>query len=272
MTDTAAQVVTLLSLLVEERTGLHHPARDQDLFVHKINDHADDQGFDSLLDYYYALRYDDPRGARFSALVDALVVGETFFFRELSGLQRIVEHVVARVTGRGRARVWSAACATGEEPVSLAVLLAEAGVLDRVELVATDLSERHLDRARRGLHSRRALRAAPDGHPPWLLPGQEGGVAVDPRIRDRITWRQLNLVDQVAVAALGTFDAILCRNVMIYFDDRTVRDLAATLARALDADGLLLVGASESLLRFGTVLQCVERQGTFLYRRSGGPP
>ena len=154
MNDTARdQVLTLLGLLIQERTGLHHPTRDRDLFAFKVAGHADEHGFESLLDYYYALRYDDPDSVRTNALIDALVVGETYFFREPAGLERIVEHVAERDRP---CRVWSAACATGEEPLSLAILLARRGILDRVEIVATDLSQRQLARARNGEHTRRA--------------------------------------------------------------------------------------------------------------------
>lgn len=270
MTEVGAQVGTLLAMLVEDRVGLHFSDRDRDLLLHKVEDHAGDEGFESLLDFYYSLRYDDPDGSRFTALVDALVVGETFFFREAAGLERVVEHVAALVRVGRRPRIWSAACATGEEPLSLAILLAEAALVDAVDLVATDVSARHLERARRGEHGRRALRAAPEGRPPWLWPDGDRA-RVDAGLRARIDWRQVNLLDREAIAGLGTFDAILCRNVLIYFEERTVQRVAATLAGALAPDGILLVGASESLLRFGTVLECVERRGTFLYRRPGGP-
>jgi chemotaxis protein methyltransferase CheR len=257
--------VVALGLLPPYRTGVVSDPRWMAAFAQ----HAEEAGFESLLDFYYALRYDDPDRVRIKALTDALVVGETYFFRELPGLERVVEHAAARVARGLRCRIWSAACATGEEPLSLAVLLARAGLIDQVEIVASDLSPRHLDRARRGQHTGRALRACPDGMPPWLR--VQGGVAVvDEGLRERVDWRQVNLVEPEAVAALGVFDAILCRNVMIYFEDDTVRRVAAALGAALAPDGILVIGASESLLRLGTRMVCFERAGTFLYRQ-GAP-
>lgn len=265
--ETEAQVLLLLAHLVEERVGLHFSDKDHDIFQLKVAAHVDELGFESLLDFYYALRYDDPTSQRTNALIDALIVGETYFFRELPGLERVVEHVGERARAGRSSRIWSAACATGEEPLSLAVLLARAGLLDQVELVATDVSPRQLARARSGDHTRRALRNHPDGMAPWLR-AEGGRPVVDPRIRDRIDWRLVNLVDAQQVGALGTFDAVLCRNVLIYFDDATMGRVATALTDALAPDGILVIGASESLLRLGTMLVCTERNGTFLYRRN----
>jgi chemotaxis protein methyltransferase CheR len=80
-----------------------------------------------------------------------------------------------------------------------------------------------------------------------------------------IDWRQVNLVDAGAVGAVGTFDVILCRNVLIYFSDDTVRDVITQLLARLTPEGALFVGISESLLRFGLPLRCEEQNGVFLY-------
>lgn len=265
MTDAVpVQVLALLARFVEERTGLHHAESDRTIFAQKLQDHAADRGFDSVLELYYDLRYGDPDGSGMSALIDALVVGETYFFREQRGLEVWLEPLIERVRAGERVRVWSAACATGEEPVSIAVLLARAGVLDSVEIVATDISARSLDRARRGQYGRRAHRAIPEGAPPWITVENEHA-SVDESIRDRIQWRRVNLSEPEEVAALGTFDGVACRNVLIYFDDATVRRVVSSLGNALRSGGELLIGASESLLRFGSLFTCIERGGVFLY-------
>ncbi|AKF07358.1 CheR family methyltransferase [Sandaracinus amylolyticus] len=265
MTDRAPQqILTVLARLVEERTGLHYSERDRDLFEQKLADHAAEEGYPTLLELYYALRYDDPDGEVLDRVIDALVVGETYFFREARGLEVLLEPLIERARRGEQVRIWSAACATGEEPITMAILLDRAGVLDRVELVATDISPRALERARRGEHTRRAHRAVPDGMPPWIQVDGDRAI-VDERLRARIDWRRVNLVDEAAVAALGRFDAIVCRNVLIYFHDEQIQRVASSLARALQPGGELLIGASESLLRFGSMFQCVERGGVFLY-------
>jgi chemotaxis protein methyltransferase CheR len=264
------QLFALFSTLVEEASGLHYSPADRELLSTKLGVHATELGYDTLLDYYYRLRYDDPDGGELARLVEALVVHETYFFRELPPLVTIADgHVTEVVRSRGRARVWSAAAATGEEPYTFAMLLAERGLLDKVEIVATDISRVALERAKTGRHGRRSVR---DGHPAALaakyLDVTATGVTVAPAIRRAVEFSRVNLFDDAAVAALGMFDVILCRNVLIYFDDRNVAKVIVRIASQLAPDGILVVGVSESLLRFGTMLACEERGGSFLYRRA----
>lgn len=264
------QLFVLFTSLVEEMSGISYGVQDGDLFASKVTDHAIELGYGSLLDYYYRLRYDDKEGYELRRLIDVLLVHETYFFRELPPLVELVDsHLAPICKQRGRARVWSAGCASGEEPYTLAMLLEERGLLDQVEILATDLSSSVLARAESGRHSRRALR---EGHPANLaakyLEVSPQGVIVAPRIRGAVRFERVNLVDQAAIARLGTFSMVLCRNVLIYFKETRVQSVVDRLASALEPGGLLAVGVSESLLRFGTSLVCEERGGSFFYRRA----
>ena len=268
--DLTPQLFAIFSQLVEEACGLHYAPADRPLFESKLVARAVELGFDSLLDFYYRLRYDDPDGVERQALVQALVVHETYLFRELPPLEQLCDGYLPEVIAlRGRARVWSAACSTGEEPTTLAMLLAERGLLGRVELVASDISAAAIAKARSGTFGRRALR---DGHPPELaaryLEQGPGGIRVAPRLAAAISYRTINLLDEPAVRDLGWFDAILCRNVLIYFRDEQIVRIVAMLRDRLAPNGVIVVGVSESLLRFGTSLECEERGGAFFYRRA----
>ena len=263
------QVFSILSALVADRAGLHFDATNVSVFADKVGARAAAAGFESLLDYYYFLRYDANGSVELDALVEALVVNETYLFRELAPIETIVSEVLIPALGGGRRpRLWCAACATGEEPHTIAMLLAARGVLGDVEIVASDVSGRAIERARSGRFGRRALRQPlPEFAERWVTV-DEDGVIVRPRLTGAITWRQINLMDDQTVASLGTFDAVLCRNVLIYFNDTTTRRVVDRLAARLRIGGALLVGVSESLLRFGTSLVCEELNGVFLYRRS----
>jgi chemotaxis protein methyltransferase CheR len=261
-------LAAILTATVEDRVGLHYEGQDVDVFSGKLSARAHESGFKSLLDYYYFLRYDDADGREFDALVDALVVNETYFFREAGQLRTLITEILAPLHQKGqRARVWCAACSTGEEPLTLAMLLAERNMLDAVDILASDVSSRALARAREGVYRGRSLRAiTPEERRAWLIEDGEV-VKVRREIHDAIVWERLNLLDEAAIAKLGRFDAILCRNVLIYFHERTVVGVISRLADALAVGGRLLVGASESLMRFGTALECEERAGAFFYRR-----
>jgi chemotaxis protein methyltransferase CheR len=265
------QVFAITSALIEEKTGIRHEPGDLDALADKLSQRAVERGFDSLLDYYYCLRYDADADVELKALVETLVVQETYFFRESDALGALIDVVLAprlaRTAGSSRFRIWSAACATGEEPLTLAMMLDQRGLLDRVDVVASDISARGLDRARTGVFGGRSLRALPLAmRAAYTSELPDGRVAVNPELVRRIEWRHVNLTESTAVAAAGRFDAVVCRNVLIYFGDDTCRSVVASLARTLTPDGVLLVGASESLLRFG-LFDCEERGGAFFYRR-----
>lgn len=255
--------------LIEERTGIHYGPSDRELLQSKLEARAGDAGFESLLDYYYFLRYDEASTAELDALVDALVVNETYFFREADQLRALCDTVIAPIAARGdRPRIWCAACSTGEEPLTLAMMLADRKILSQVEIVASDIALRVLARIKEGTYGQRSMRALPAGVAgKWLeITGDRARVARE--IYDAVEWRRVNLTDAAAVSALGTFDAILCRNVLIYFSDETVRQVVRTMSNSLRASAPLLVGASESLLRFGTLLRCEERSGAFFYMKA----
>ncbi len=264
------QLMVVLSGLIRDRTGLHYAPRDHDLLGDRLAARALDAGFVSVLDYYYHLRYDDPDGAEMKALADALVVNESYFFREYEQIQVIARHFVPAAIARdGRARVWSAACAGGEEPLTLAMVLADRGLLDRTDILASDLSHRALARAAAGVYTLRALRQ--ESPPPLahrFLRIGASEIHTSPELRAAITWRRLNLIAPAEVASAGSFDVILCRNALIYFDDATTRQVVESLAARLRPGGALFVGISESLLRFGTSLECEEQDGVFYYRRA----
>ncbi|MEO8875291.1 MAG: protein-glutamate O-methyltransferase CheR [Polyangiaceae bacterium] len=259
----------ILTGLIEGRTGMHYELRDNELFSSKVLARASEAGYASALDYYYFLRYDDHDRREFDALVESLVVNETYFFREIEQLRVLCDDIVRPAVDAGkRMRIWCAASSTGEEPLTLAILLADLGILDRVDIVASDISQKALARAMEGVYGQRSLRSIREhAHSRWLDVDKDRAT-VRPALRERISWRRINLLDTDAVATLGQFDVVLCRNVLIYFSEDTVRQVTSTLAQAMQDNGVLLVGASESLLRFGTLLQCEERGGSFFYRKS----
>jgi len=262
------QVFAILSTLIEDRTGLHYDVGERELLAERVSGRATERGFETLLDYYYFLRYDPAADAELALLVEALVVNETYFFRELAPLKVFVSEIVPGLLARGvKPRIWCAACSTGEEPLTLAMLLDEAGLLDRVTLVASDISARVLAHAQSGVYRRRSLRSLPSGVVGRWLEGDENGMQVAPHIASAVTWHRINLIDEQEPSELGTFDLIVCRNVLIYFRDQTIEKVVERLWRRLTPDGRLLVGASESLLRFNVPFSCEEQRGVFFYRK-----
>jgi chemotaxis protein methyltransferase CheR len=256
----------ILSSLIEEHAGLHYGASDAELLTDKVAVRALERGFESLLDYYYFLRYDAAGKVELDRLVETLTVHETYFFRELGPLTALVDHYLEpRVTRGQRPRVWCAASSTGEEPLTLAMLLAARGLAKRVDLFASDISEKTLAHARRGHYGARSLRALQPGFQSWLrIDGERAVVA--PELIATIRWQRVNLIEPLP-PELVDFDAILCRNTLIYFQPETSARVVERLAARLTPGGVMVVGLSESLLAFGTLFRCEERGGAFFYEK-----
>lgn len=181
--------------------------------------------------------------------IDLLTTNETYFFREPKHFEFLRARILPARRPGTPFRVWSAACSSGEEPYSLAMLLADTLHEAPWEIVASDLSTRVLERARSGLYAmERAERIPPDYLRAFCLKGvgrQEGTFMIDRRLRGRIDFRQINLNEQLP--RLGEFDVIFLRNVMIYFDVDTKRKVVQRLMAALKPGGHLMIGHSESL-------------------------
>jgi len=186
-------------------------------------------------------------------VVDAMTTNETSFFRDNHPFEALRKSVIPGLIERRAAtrnlRIWSAACSTGQEPYSLAMMLKDNfPVLGgwKVEIVATDLSPSVLDRAREGIYSTFEVQR---GLPIQMLvrhfDQQEPNWQIKRELRQTITFRALNLLEDFSV--LGQFDVVLCRNVLIYFDQPTKTRILGAIARRIVPDGFLLLGGAESV-------------------------
>jgi chemotaxis protein methyltransferase CheR len=197
----------------------------------------------------------DPSRALERRIVDAITTNETYFFRDAAPFDllrhKIIPELVDRRarTGAARIRIWSAACSTGQELYSIAILLKELlGDPDRygVRLLGTDISDDAVSRASRGLFSpveiSRGLSEAQRTR--YFVPAGSQWQIRD-EIRAMASFKKLNLMTDFA--ALGRFDVIFCRNVAIYFTERDQISLFGRMERALEPDGYLVIGAMESL-------------------------
>ncbi len=267
----------LLRDLVLERTGLYFDDAKRDMFADKLAELVVERGLGSFLDYYYLLRYDADAERHWLEVRDRLAVPETYFWRQAEQLDALVRHVVPAHFANGRAgplRIWSAGCCTGEEPLSIALALAEAGWLTRapIEIVGSDASPALLERARRGVYRERSFRSLPTAlRDRWFEPC-DGGWRIDPALAARVEWRTVNLVNASEVAPLAASPVIFCRNVFIYFSDDAVRRVTDLFYERMPKPGHLFLGASESLARLGSPFELREVGGAFAYVKDGPPP
>jgi len=248
-----AGVPELLRDLIHNRTGLFFEDTRMDYLIEKLEPAAQARGFSSFLDYYYALK--DNENGEWDRAWEALSVQETYFWREMSQIDALVKVIIPDWFRSSSLpfRVWSAACATGEEPYSIVLALNEAGFgALPVEIIASDASLAALDKARSGLYRDRSFRTLPpDLRQKYFELAPEGWELSD-QIRRRVRFERANLFEPADVARLARVQAVFCRNVFIYFSRHAIRQTVAMIAAKMPPGGHLFVGASESLLRLTT--------------------
>lgn len=243
--------MSLIAALLEQRTGQQIAANRAWRIETALKPILRAHGLNTL-DELVARLMIARDGQLAETVVDALLNQETSFFRDVAVMDALIEAAVlfhGENAGGRRLRVWSAACSTGQEPLSLAMLFDEraASGIPTPEIVATDVSPSAITRARAGKYSQfEVQRGLPVRRLMTWFDGNESEWTVKSELVRRIHFRQQNLVEDVAPA--GKFDIILCRNVLLYLSTDLRRRVFASLATALRPGGLLVLGAGETVI------------------------
>ena len=267
---TTASALVLLRDLIVQRTGVFYAEARFDMLEERLGELMAARCLPTLLDYYYLLRYDPDAGTAWGELADRLAVPETYFWRQPEQFAALTEEVLPRLVAErpGRPlRIWSAACCSGEEPLSIAMALTEGGWFDRVpiELVGSDASRALVERARRGVYGERSLRFLSPERRERYFTREGAGWRIDPALHARVRWETANLLDPAEAGPLASADVVFCRNVFIYFSDDAIRAVARMLAERMPPVSFLFLGAPESLMRLGSDFSMVEIGSAFAY-------
>jgi chemotaxis protein methyltransferase CheR len=244
--------LAFIQQFVQQRTGIHLTPEKRYLVETRLDPVMRELQIPTFELLTTLLRQADRTVA--TAVIDAITTNETLFFRDKNPFELFEKTILpaliqARAPG-GRIRIWCAACSSGQEPYSLAMILDEmkprlAGIT--VEIIATDISERILDQAREGSYSQFEVQR---GLPIRMLLKhftQEGTRwRISRSLADMVQFRSLNLL--LPFQNLGTFDLVMCRNVLIYFAEATKRDVLHRLSAAIAPDGYLMLGGAETVL------------------------
>jgi chemotaxis protein methyltransferase CheR len=230
------------------------------------------RGFSSFKDLYYHLKYDANRAEEFSAIVDLLTIHETYFFREDHQLHALVGEILPEVIKQRQdrtLRIWSAGCSTGEEAYSIAMVLAERPELVdwRVEIVGSDISQRVLESARRGVYPASAFRTTPREVQNKYFHQEEAGYRIKDSIKRMVSFFSFNLADADRAVLLPRMDVIFCRNVIIYFDLPVKKRVMEMLWKRLRGGGYLLLGHSESLMNITTAFNLCHLRHDIVYQK-----
>lgn len=256
-----------LCRLVKAHTGIHLSDQKRQLVYGRISRRLRALSLDSFRDYCAILESGD--GDELVEFCNAITTNLTSFFRENHHFEYIRDHLLMPRLLDSRAsrriRIWCAGCSTGEEPYSLAMTIREtlhdAQGWD-IRILATDIDSDVLQRATRGVYADDRVQGIAAERRSRFFRQRGGGWAVTAELRDLITFKQLNLMTPLPMK--GPLDAIFCRNVVIYFDKDTQRDLFARMSVLQRSNALLLLGHSESLFKVSDAYALI---GKTIYRR-----
>jgi chemotaxis protein methyltransferase CheR len=263
----------LLAKLIRDKSGLNLTKDKGYLLESRLLPVARQHGLKALEELVMRLR-SRPDNALIRDIVEAMTTNESFFFRDVKPFDQfkavVLPHLLATKAASRGIRIWSAACSSGQEPYSLAMILKEEKARLQgwnIEIVATDLSTQILSKAQAGLYAQFEVQR---GLPIQLLVKYFKQVGdrwqVDQSIRDMVRFRPLNLLEDFA--SLGTFDVVFCRNVLIYFDQPTKTQVLERISRQMSAQGFLFLGGAETVVGITAKFQTMANQRG-LYQQAG---
>jgi chemotaxis protein methyltransferase CheR len=263
----------LLSDLIQERFGLSFAGVRRDILLSRVRPRLTALRLPALVDYYHFLRCHPDREGEFERLACQLTNNETYFFREPHHFGIVAKHVVAGLGDALRTRplrVLSAGCSSGEEPYSLAIALHDAALELRGiswEIDACDLNRDRIARAREGVYEGSALRACDEAALRRYFEPREARFRLRDRYRKSVRFFEANLAAPGGMIGFPPYDVVLCRNLLIYFDDAGFDRTVRLFARALGPSGWLLLGHSESLIDRSDEFVPTWLEGAMIYRK-----
>jgi len=268
----ASDEFRLLRDLINHHCGIVLTPEQRPVIERRLRERLTIHGLHSFGEYHQLLRSSDGR-AELDEAIDIVTVNETYFYREhhqLTALQyEIIPLLRTPPLCRTNISIWSAGCSTGEEVYSVAIAMSEAGLSigTDVRIFGSDISRKCIAHARRGIYGPAAFRTIPAHIKRKYFVEHADGLHVTEEIRPYCHFGHLNLLDPAKAAVVGRVDIILCRNVLIYFDDASRRRAIDMLYDRLLPGGFLLLGHSESLLNVTTAFELVHLRDDLVYRK-----
>ena len=258
---------------IYEQTGITFQENQKYLLESRLLARLKERKLASYQDYYTVLRFDTYRDKELTALYELITTNETYFYRDAPQLETFMKTIVSAVMdankGSKKIRIWSAACATGDEAYTLAIMLLEHLPLANwnIEILATDISEAVLTKARTAIYGAHTLRHVSPALKHKYFVEQKGHFALKSAVKGRVKFMNLNLYDRPRLKLVRGIDAVFCRNCLIYFDDKAKRQIVTDLHAALKPNGYLVIGFSESLTHMATLFRPIHAGRSVVYQK-----
>ena len=229
---------------------------------------------DGFRKFFFKLRFEDSSGSEFQELMNAITVNETYFFREESQLSALADVILPELhrlrPSNEPLRILSAPSSTGEEPYSMVIkILEEANVIDArdIEIVGIDIDSTVIEKAKVGLYSERNVHAIPKHLYNKYFKKVGYNNQFDENLKGAVDFKVVNIFDKAEVRALGKFDVIFSRNMLIYFDDASRKEVAMTFYDMLKPNGYVLLGHAEYMSRIVSVFKAKKIDDILIYQK-----
>lgn len=264
--------------LLRSHCGLHFDEDMRFIVEKRLARRLENLGIGSFGAYHYYLRNGQGAEGEFAGVIDDLTTNETYFFRERRQLDALVHEIIPELLLRKRqagartpVNIWSAGCSSGEEPLSIVMLGLEANLRPGIDfrVIASDISTNVLQKSRAGLYREASFRETEPALREKYFSEKDKLSKVSDAVRKEIDFIQINLIDRSKVELLGSMDTIICRNVIIYFDLDTKKQVMETFHDKLVPGGYLLLGHSESLINITNAFELAQLKEDLVYRRPG---
>src|SRR3989339_318555 len=266
-------VFRLLRDFIKDYCGMYFDDNSKYLLEKRLSKRVKSHHLKDFRDYYRLLLYDRRRDEELSFIVDVLTVNETYFFREISQLKTLGEEILPELKNANREpkkiRIWSAGCSTGEEPYTIAMLVLEQGSFLGwdIEIVGSDINQRVLQHARRGMYRKNSFRTTEEHYMEKYFTYENNLYKINNNVRQLVNFSCLNLLDPFKVKFVGEMDVILCRNVLIYFDSEARKKAIRSFYERLSSGGYLLLGHAESLMNISTAFMLKHFKHDMVYQK-----
>jgi chemotaxis protein methyltransferase CheR len=269
----------LLSSFIYKKTGILFEYKKMYFIARRIQTRMTAMGIDNIPEYINLLNSEAGFGDEFHHLTELCTINETYFFRDFPQLQAFAECCLVDVckrkneTGDQKLRIWSAACSSGEEPYTLAIIFLE--MLDNyrywdIEIIASDIDRQVLEKAQKGEYKSRSVKDVPPEYfKKYFTPKTEDPsvYVISNEVKNFVTFENVNLSNRAEIRHHLDFDFIFCRNLLIYFDDVSRKNLVDQFYIALNPGGYIFLGSSESVSRMSTAFNLKKVNGFLVYQK-----
>jgi chemotaxis protein methyltransferase CheR len=269
----SSSTFTDLRNLIYERTGIFFPDNKKYVLESRLQARLKERQCASYEEYFQLLKYDAWRDQELNAVYNLVTTNETFFYRDLPQLHEFASTIIPDVAkanaSTSRIRVWSAACSSGDEPYTLAMMMLEHPALANwtLELMGSDISETALAAARTAVYGSYAIRNVPPLLVHKYFRREAGQYALAENVKRLVKFTHMNLYDGSRLKIVRGMDVIFCRNCLIYFDDKAKRKIVNNLADCLRPQGYLVIGFSESLHGISDAFTPLHGNRSVVYRK-----